>query len=181
MSIIVWDGKTLAADKQTNYGECRLPVTKIERAKSGALLGWVGVHSVGKAMVNWYNEGRSPINHPNKGLPSSDDASLLAITSDGVFLYEGTADPYQPETPFIALGSGSSFAYAALFAGADARRAVEITNLLCDSCGLGIDTLTPDWVDLKAPTGSPTMDMYLDMADVKDVDVYDVGKEPIPR
>lgn len=178
MSVIVWDGKTLAADKQTNYGRSCILTRKIERAKNGHLLGWVGVHSVGKTMVNWYNNGRPSISHPNRGLSSDDDAQLIAITPDGVFIYEGTADPYQPETPYIVLGSGSSFAYAALFAGADARRAVEITNQLCDSCGLGIDTLTPDWVDLKAPTGSPTTreqtaKMYSDRAKEEGIELYD--------
>lgn len=145
MSVIVWDGKTLAADRQSNYGECTQPATKIFRAENGNLLGCVGSYHVCRALVSWYNNGCPKDDHPNKGLSYEDDGVLIAITPKGIDVFAGTQPPYRHEHKTIAYGSGMPYALAALAAGAKAQKAVEITNELCSSCGLGVDTLVPYW------------------------------------
>jgi ATP-dependent protease HslVU (ClpYQ) peptidase subunit len=138
MTVIAWDGKTLAADKQSTF--CGLPrtTTKIHRAKDGSLLGAAGETAMCAALRAWYDAGAVTADFPDK----SNTSHLLVIRPDGqVYLYDGHAVPIHLEDPFTALGSGRDYAMAALHLGKTAAEAVQVACVFDAWCGNGIDTL----------------------------------------
>ncbi len=141
MATIAWDGKTLAADKQsTSYGMPRT-VTKIHRigdelfAMSGG-----GIHS--QALIAWFKGERKAGEWPKQ--PDNEDcANMVQITKDGVFVWSGSGlpTPEPLEDKFMAFGSGRDFAMAAMHLGRGAKEAIEIASLYDINTGMGIDTL----------------------------------------
>lgn len=144
MTIIVWDGKTLAADKQTNDGGQKIKCTKIFRWK-GHLIGGSGTAVLNEAMFQWFKDGADHASFPDYiTVDSDDDCHMIVITPKGKILnYENNSYPMDySENKVFAIGCGAPYAYAAMSMGADAKRAVEIAIEHDANCGMGIDTLT---------------------------------------
>ena len=66
MTVIVWDGKTLAADKRMTWSYTISPqVTKISREVKGeVLVGLTGVSSVALEVLNWWRNGADVEKYP---------------------------------------------------------------------------------------------------------------------
>lgn len=145
MTIIVWDGKTLAADKQlTNNGlKCR--TTKIFKI-SGNLVGVTGDFDYAQAMLSWFGSGARPSDFPDHQKEDSKFVGMLVITPDKQILkYERSPHPIDfTECGALCVGSGRDYAYGALYMGATAYRAVEAACEYDNHCGMGIDVLTLD-------------------------------------
>ena len=144
MTIIVWDGKTLAADKQTTMFGQKIKSTKIHKWK-GNLFGCSGTGVLNESMMEWFKDGANPELFPeNIEIGSDENCHMLVITPESKILYyEECAYPMDfTENGIFAIGSGAPYAYAAMAMGADAIKAVEITSLFSADCGIGIDTLT---------------------------------------
>jgi len=141
MTIIAWDGETLAADKRATYGGMICTVTKIFRV--GALLvGGSGELPFVLAMVEWVRNGRAIEDFPTAQSSKDDWQPVLVIESDGTpSLYERTPYPVRYEGGSVAIGSGREYARAALHLGAGSVGAVEVAIALDSNCGNGIDTL----------------------------------------
>lgn len=142
MTIIVWDGKTLAADKRAvNAGYTGGVVTKIHRW-AGGLCAFAGDYDLGMAMVQWLRGGCKLSEYPARQR-TEDNATFFVIHRDGRFeRYEREPIPLPFENLPQCTGSGRDYAYAAIYMGADARRAVEVACHFDSGCGNGIDTLT---------------------------------------
>jgi ATP-dependent protease HslVU (ClpYQ) peptidase subunit len=141
MTVIAWDGKTLAADKQNTSAGHATTVTKIHRVPGG-LVGFTGNAGHANALLTWFREGRNPADWPKKG--GEDSAGVMFVTDDGELRgYSGDDGPNYVlyEDKFVAFGAGRDYALAAMYLGSDARRAVEVACALDNSCGMGIDTL----------------------------------------
>lgn len=151
MTVIAWDGKTLAADRRMgNY--CHRSITKIARSyRTGALLGAAGTGPDGRELMAWYEDGADPSKWPEFHRSSDQGSNLCAIEADGRVMEYGTS-PFPTEIldPNYSLGSGRDVARTAMHLGLDARRAVELANELCSECGNGIDTLTLEAPDAVA-------------------------------
>lgn len=144
MTIIVWDGKTLAADKQTTDGGQKIKCTKIFKWK-GHLIGGSGTAVLNEAMFEWFKDGADHSSFPDYiNLDDDNDCHMLVITPKGKILnYENNPYPMDyTENKVFCIGCGSPYAYAALSMGADAKRAVEVAIENDANCGMGIDTLT---------------------------------------
>lgn len=141
MTVIAWDGKTLAADKRATKCGLTYTVTKIFRI-GDRLIGIAGDATRGQELIAWLDRGGDPSEYPE--LKDKDDAAhLLCVERDGTIrLYETTAYPYTVEDKVWAEGQGRDFALAAMHLGMDAARAVEFTSRFVSSCGNGIDTLS---------------------------------------
>lgn len=138
MSVVVWDGKTLAADKQGTCGDLMKKTTKIKRAESGDLLAWVGTSEYGLVLAQWYENGCKPEDWPE--FQKSDEWSRLIVVHKGkAYEYETTPTRQPVETVPMAWGSGSDFALGALAMGADAAEAVRVASKYSVSCGFGVD------------------------------------------
>lgn len=149
MTVIVWDGTTLAADRRAGdaWMKCGT-VVKIARV-NGHLVGCAGVAADAREVVAWYSAGANPALYP-AGIRGKENggAKMLVITPAGVVrIYDNSPFPIEYcEAPHgigrrMAIGSGREAAMAAMLAGCGARRAVEIATLICDGVGNGIDTL----------------------------------------
>lgn len=141
MTVIAWDGKTLAADKRACYGGMICTVTKIFRV-GDLLVGGSGELPYVLAMIEWVRQGRQLEAFPNAQRSKDDWQPLLVIEADGSpSLYERTPYPVRYEHQAIAIGSGREYARAILHIGRSAREAVQVTCDLESSCGNGIDVL----------------------------------------
>ena len=143
MTVVAWDGVTLAADKRMTYGGHVNTVTKIHRV-GDYIIGFTGSTKHIGAFRRWAENGMDRDKFPTA--PNVDDAVYaIAVRTDGtVWRFEGTPDPMQIEDQSVAAGSGRDYARAAMHLGKTAREAVEIACLFDENCGNGIDTLTLD-------------------------------------
>jgi hypothetical protein len=138
MTVIAWDGKTLAADKQTTDAGLRRTTTKLRRAKSGELLASTGASGMCRELMDWWEAGAQKSDFPDK----EDKCHLVVVRQDRtVVFYSGSPAPIHTEERFTAFGSGRDYAIAAMHLGRSAREAVELACLYESSCGSGIDTL----------------------------------------
>lgn len=142
MSVIAWDGKTLAADKRcgTNYPRS---VTKIRRTKAGELLGVTGWIDRGILLMEWYEAGANVATLPDWQKDENKSCELMVIKRDGSCWMIGEFGiPWLVEDKCHACGSGRDFAAAGLHLGLTARASVQLACDLHAACGNGIDTLT---------------------------------------
>lgn len=140
MTVIAWDGKTLAADKRSVNNGRPTTVTKIFRSDD-MLLAVTGDLVRGLELVRWHQAGGNPATLPEFQKTLADYVPLLQVSRDGVYLYENGPIPFKVEEPFFAMGSGRDCALAALYLGKTAKEAVEVACVLLNGCGNGIDTL----------------------------------------
>lgn len=143
MSVIVWDGQTLAADKQMTNGGLMLICSKIFKIGDD-LVGFTGDYDYGLGMKHWLETGADPHSFPSNQNDKDSWVGVLVVKPDGrVLKYDRCPHPYDlSQNRFVCLGSGRDFAYGALEMGADAVRAVEVACKYEASCGCGIETLT---------------------------------------
>lgn len=138
MTVIAWDGRTLAADKRSTFDGYPATTTKIVRAPNGDLIGAGGNSGMCRELRQWWIGGGSPANYPDK----DGRCVLLVVQAPGRVLYfESGPAPVLIEQRHFAVGSGRDLAIAAMFLGCHAYRAVEIACLFNAGCGNGIDTL----------------------------------------
>lgn len=146
MTVIAWDGKTLAADKRTNWGGLTSTTVKIHRIsqKDGGffLAGCSGNAAQIAEMVQWLRDGEDPQTLPATQRDPKECVSALVVRADGsLWQYESTAFPILILDKKWAIGSGRDFATAAMHLGESAQGAVEVACCFDTSCGNGIDTL----------------------------------------
>lgn len=140
MTVIAWDGETLAADKRADLNGLVRTVTKIARIDD-YLCGFAGGFALSAARMLWLRNGADPARFP-KG-EGDDWSRLLVIRRDlTILVYEHHPVPMEFEPQQFAIGSGRDYAMAAMHLGRLAREAVRVACELDSSCGNGIDTLT---------------------------------------
>lgn len=134
MTVIAWDGRTLAADSLTTFGDERslIPAEKI-RIAHGRAYGAAGIAGIFDALIEWHHAGADAA-APPKGVDK--EWSLLVIEQDLTgWHYCGEAlHPMRIAAPW-SIGSGGRFAAGAMLAGADAAQAVEIAIRMSTTCG----------------------------------------------
>lgn len=144
MSVIVWDGKTLAADRQATSGNLARTTTKIFR-HGDLLFGGAGTHTALEALREWVMGGCDKTKFPTMPVDGNNIPHLWVINRNGhIAKFEDSPYPITYADKVFAEGSGRDFAYGAMAMGADAVRAVEIANQYDVHCGGGVDVLTFD-------------------------------------
>lgn len=139
MTVIAWDGKTLAADRMVVSGGAKWIATKIHKIGDD-LFGTSGCMAIGVARLEWVRQGMQADKYPIAG--ADEWGQMLRITSDRrILLYNLNGTPMIFEDRFLAIGSGSDFASAAMHLGATAIEAVRVACDLSSECGSGIDFL----------------------------------------
>lgn len=141
MTVIAWDGHTLAADRRAvSGGGIARTVTKIERW-GHEMLAVTGQLDVGSELREWYKAGASPKDFPQSAREA--DATLIVISRHGG-IREYVSGPYPMliDGQKAAWGSGRDYAEAAMHLGHDAVKGVEVACAFQTDCGGGIDTLT---------------------------------------
>lgn len=144
MTVIVWDGKTLAADKLADSAGIRRTVTKIQKV-NGCLVGTSGNFARGLELIAWWRRGAITAELPAYQHLHDEFVDLLVISPDkGILKWERSPVPMIFEDTVFAMGSGRDFALAALHYGATAAEAVEVACKFDLGCGIGVDILTFD-------------------------------------
>lgn len=141
MTVIAWDGKTLAADKRACTNGSYYTTTKIFRVDADRMAGFAGNPGRVAAFLEWLRAGAALKDFPPN--PKEDSVWVLVVHRDGtIHKYQHDAGAIAVEDGRYAIGSGEAVARAAMYLGQCARGAVEITCLFDESCGNGTDTLT---------------------------------------
>lgn len=140
MTVIAWDGKTLASDRMATAGSySKGTVTKIHRWKDG-ICGISGCMETGMRLITWLQDGADPEQFPM--IEEEYSGEFLVIYNDGrVAYYERSATPLWFDNTFHAIGCGKDYALTAMHLGKTAEEAVAIASDLNIYCGNGIDTL----------------------------------------
>lgn len=141
MTVIAWDGKTLAADRQYTSAGMRRTAPKMFRVRDG-IAAFCGVATDALELLQWLRGDRRPEDFPT-ACRASDDVQVILVTDGKVHSYESSPYPLVYEDPFFAAGSGRDYAMAAMHCGKTAAEAVEIACLYETGCGMGIDVMTP--------------------------------------
>lgn len=140
MSVIAFDGRTIAADRQVTHGTLILRGSKIRRLSNGDVVAWSGTMENGIAMAEWYEKGADPATFP-ASQKTDDWCRLIVIPKKGrPFTFEQL-----PVKQFIydrrgAWGAGRDFALGAMEMGACAIDAVKTASRLCNVCGMGVES-----------------------------------------
>lgn len=119
MTVIAWDGKTLAADKQRNYMGTISRCTKIRRLASGEVAAIAGNEATGLVLIDWYVRGSNPAEWP-EAQKTDDWARLVIASKAGLKYYEKQPIAIESQEPFFAFGTGMDVALGAMAMGATA-------------------------------------------------------------
>ncbi len=153
MTVIAYRSGIMACDSCWTYGDTQIgSALKIRRLSSGALLGEAGDND-GRAIVQLLDKVKDPRKLPSRDAIAAthvDFCGLLALPRGGVYVISsakidlaGWLEHDDDEVGiwlgttiggYAAVGSGADCALAAMDAGADARKAVEIAcrrNIYC--------------------------------------------------
>ena len=146
MSIIAWDGKTLAADKRAIHCGLIRTTTKIAKIRD-CLCGYDGNAANGEEMMEWFRNGEKIKDFHAAQKDKDDYCGFLIIRPNGeIEKYERTPYPIKFHDPIFAIGSGRDYALMAMHLGKTASEAVELTSLFESGCGNGVDCLVLDGV-----------------------------------
>lgn len=140
MTVIAWDGKTLAADKQGESNGLKCVVTKIFKLDTGELIGTIGGLTEGLSAIEWYKNGSNPDKYP---IAKDSNTGMVVIRDGVIYKYEDTHVPFIIQNRLYAFGSGRELAIGAMAMGADAVTAVTVACDYESGCGMGIDVLEP--------------------------------------
>ena len=146
MTVVVWDGSTLATDKAASDGAAHWHTDKAwyHVAEEGkvVLSGTGPLHSI-LSMKEWFIQGADRDTFPT--LQTTHPCHFVVVNYAGLYRYEAHPLPISHGRRQCAFGEGKDFAYGALAMGATAAQAVEIANQFSAHCGLGVDVfaLTP--------------------------------------
>lgn len=141
MTVLVWDGISLATDRQANDGSAKWESDKawyVSDKNTGkvCIVSGVGLLDDIIKLREWYREGALPKAFPELTKKSS---QLIVIHRDtGLWLYDGVPHPVHYGHNLHAFGHGKDFAYGALAMGATAKEAVDACNVYSLHCGKGV-------------------------------------------
>lgn len=142
MSVIAWDGYTLAADRCADMGGASGVAEKLFLLPTNEVVGFTGALSTGMELTNLYRVGKLLTHWPARQ-DSEDWARFIVGKSNGRIEYYERAPAaipiYQSQ---IAWGSGQDFAIAAMHCGLSSEAAVRLTGDLCISCGAGVNAFS---------------------------------------
>lgn len=139
MTVVAWDGITLASDRMATVGGCKVAsINKIHRLKDGSHAAISGMTNAGMAVLHWIETGAKLDDYP---LEDYSVCTVIVVSPKGeLYQYDGPI-ALKLDTPFYAIGSGREYALAAMYLGHDACAAVEIANALDQDCGNGVDSV----------------------------------------
>lgn len=140
MTVIVWDGVTLATDCAATDGAAQWESTKAWETydESGkVIMSGAGPLQSIIQMREWYKAGALHNEFPSIQL-TPQFCHFVTVNNLGLSRYEQGPTPIEHGRNLCAFGEGKDFAYGAMAMGATAKEAVEIANNYSVHCGLGV-------------------------------------------
>ena len=140
MTVIAWDGYTLAADTGIGNGGIFFKGNKIFEVADG----WIGVfgdYDHAMAVLQWYNKGAKPAEYPP--FMGDDSCQFVHVNRKGeVSLYNDTQHiAVSVKNKTFAFGSGREFAIAAMHLGLAAEEAVKLACKFRDDCKMPLQKI----------------------------------------
>jgi hypothetical protein len=148
ITLICWDGRTVAADGLYSYDILRASASLPKlRRKDGFVFALTGTTALYDPMVEWFLGDRNPDNLPKVSSDHMD--TRLLVFKDGLCESYKLNLPY-PEPCFApdAWGICAEYALGCMDEGADAARAVERSIVRCKELGGPVQVI--DLESLKA-------------------------------
>lgn len=139
MTVIAWDSKIIAADRQLTTGDTISTVHKLFPWKNGEIIGTLGDEDYGYQLRRWYVEGADPEKFPETQNSENHWAQIVIVSPSRAGYFCRTPDFIEVVDSFIAWGCGREVALGALEMGANAIRAVEVACKWINGCGRGCD------------------------------------------
>lgn len=143
MTVIAYDGRYVAADKQSTGNGTKQLVTKLF-VHGDEVIAISGNAFMGRSLAAWWKGDRRVEDWPQRNTKESDgEACNMYVFKRDCHVREfGTLPiPIDIEgTPWSA-GSGGDLALGAMAAGKSAAEAVEIANRFEVHCGMGVDVI----------------------------------------
>lgn len=135
MTVICWDGSTVAADGLYSYDTLRASASLPKlRRRGGFVFALTGTAALYDPMVEWFLGDRDPDKLPKVG---SDHMDTRLLVFNG-----GTCESYKPNLPYPepcfapdTWGICAEYAIGCMDAGADPARAVELSIARCKELG----------------------------------------------
>jgi hypothetical protein len=161
VTVVVWDGRTLAADRMASSNYIKVSaVTKIA-AINGCLVGTSGNSSFAEEWRRWFARGGRPEEFTDLMRDQDEFTNALVITpAREILLYQRGPYPVLHHNDKHAIGSGAEVALAVMHMGGDARKAVEVASAICVGVGNGLDTLTlEECRRVRTPDKSPRIQL----------------------
>ena len=138
MTIIAWDGKSLAVDRMAHNHGLATVVKKYREMPNGDVAVCCGDNEQGIVLFNWYEDGCDTKKWPK--FQRTDDWSRLVVAGDfGIICYEQEPVRQMMEDKCQAWGSGRDYALGAMYMGASAEKAIEVASAFNVYCGHGVD------------------------------------------
>lgn len=150
MTIIVYDGVTLAMDGAGIHEGAKVPIVKAWQTIGDEVVAGVGNAAQIAVMRDWYTAGAKSETFPETQRASNPWCELIVVGKHGLKRYENTPSAIQHGHHKCAFGVGKDFAYGALGAGADAQKAAQVALSYAPDTGHGI--ILFQWKDGNATT-----------------------------
>jgi ATP-dependent protease HslVU (ClpYQ) peptidase subunit len=139
MTVIAWDGDTLAIDRQGQVDGMKYQAIKARALLNGDVVAYAGSLSQGLLLGDWYEAGAKKESWPEFQKDKDEWTLLIVANSKGCSFYEKLPVAIPVVSAFMAWGSGRDFAIGAMDAGCSAEQAVRIASRHSTSCGEGVD------------------------------------------
>ena len=128
MSVMVFDGTSLATDSFANNGDLAFPYPKMWCPNGAAqpclIYGVLGTLNAASALRQWCDTGLEPSQFP-ASLVAGTGAQLVIVSREkGLLRYNNSPIPHLHGLSKLAIGEGAPFAYGAMDHGATAEQAV---------------------------------------------------------
>ena len=140
MTVIVWDGHTLATDRQATDGTHKWEASKawyMHTPIYGLCIvsGHGNVHDIIRRR-EWIRGGSDPATYT---IDTKYGAEMIVVNKDGLYVYHPASSTPDLRTKPCAFGYGADYAYGALAMGANAEQAVQAANKYSLHCGNGVE------------------------------------------
>lgn len=140
MTIIVYDGHSLAIDNAGVHEGIKVPLVKAFRCNDGSVITGVGNAAQIALMRDWYVNGAKSEEFPESQRQGNPWCELIVVDKDGLTRYEHTPSAVMHARHKCAFGVGKDIAYGALAMGATAEQAATIVTQYHPDCGHGVMT-----------------------------------------
>lgn len=150
MTVIAWDGETLAADRQVTIGTTKTASKKIDcvavvtddKISGYKIFGAAGVSPATELFMEWAAGNEE---FPTGSVDLEGVVIFCSIQGNiSVAYYQSSETPLILDGEHLAIGIGDQAALAAMMCDKTAKEAVLMTSLLVDGCGMGVDSISCD-------------------------------------
>jgi len=134
LTVIAWDGKTLAVDSLGVYSDRPIDIKKSMKTESGEILSGSGSAETVLVLFDWYIEtGADPEKYPE--IEKQDLSNLVVVSEAEIRVYYGKFPIVLDRNKNHAWGSGTDLALAAMHCGRNAIEACQVACELSVYCG----------------------------------------------